>query len=117
MSPVATDLVNTLLEHRRAVLHRSHGALPDPDGAVLPYGDLWERIGSPEDLGRVGAYLKEVAGWCADHGWPPLNALVVNGKKRRPGRRYNEAPGCSLDRWEQDVRACLEFTGYPDTVG
>ena len=113
MSPIARALANALLEHRRSV---AASRPADLDGALIAYGDLWDRAGSPGDLALVGGYLKEVAAWCAEHGWPPLNSLAVNGKKRRPGRRYAEAAGCSLEGWEGEVRSCLEFHGYPEAA-
>ena len=47
-------------------------------------GELGIRPGlivHPERLGRIHHY-------CFNRGWAPLNALVINVRKRRPGNRY-----------------------------
>jgi len=116
MTPEAGALAQALLSHRRKIC-RSQGSEPTAiDGCVIAYGDLCERAGLPHLKPTVGKYLREVAQWCDDNGWPPLNALAVNHETRRPGRGYDGAPGCSLERWQDEVTACINFTGYPDSI-
>jgi len=64
----------------------------------------------------MGKYLREIAEWCQVSGWPPLNALAVNHDTQRPGRGYGGAPGCSLERWQDEVTACIRFADYPDII-
>lgn len=116
MSPTATHLANALLAHHRAVCVPHVSRPPVVDACVIPYGDLWTRIGRPDDLVTIGGYLKEIAAWCAAQGWPPLNSLAVNGRKRRPGTRYSQAPGCSLETWEAEASACILFRRYPESA-
>jgi hypothetical protein len=42
--------------------------------------------------------------------------LAVNHDTHRPGRGYSGAPGCSLERWQAEVTACIKFAGYPDVI-
>jgi hypothetical protein len=86
------------------------------DGCLITYGDLCERAGVSHLKPDVGRYLREIAQRCHENGWPPLNALAVNYDTRRPGRGYDTAPGCSLVDWPEQVKACVDFTGYPDAV-
>jgi len=86
------------------------------DSTLIPYGALCERAGLSYLSRNVGSFLREVAAWCHDNGWPPINSLAVNYAARMPGKGYGEAPGCSLQRWPQEVGACIQFLGYPDRV-
>ena len=116
MKPEAGALAQALLNHQRTVC-RSPGREPTAiDGCVITYGDLCDRAGLPHLKPTVGKYLREVAHWCHDKGWPPLNALAVNHETRRPGHGYDGAPGCSLERWQDEVAACINFAGYPDSI-
>jgi hypothetical protein len=92
------------------------GQSPDSESCGITYGDLCERAGLPYLKPTVGKYLREIAEWCHDNGWPPLNALAVNHETRRPGRGYNSAPGCSREGWQDEVTACIDFPDYPDII-
>ena len=116
MKPEAGALAQALLSHQRAVCRSQGRELKAVDRCVITYGDLCERAGLPHLKPTVGKYLREVAQWCHDKGWPPLNALAVNHETRRPGHGYDGAPGCSLARWQDEVAACINFTGYPDSI-
>ncbi len=62
-------------------------------------------------LPSIGEPLDEIANWCYEHGFKPLNALAVENKRRRPSPGYEEAPGCG--EWYDDIRKCVAFHGYP----
>lgn len=64
--------------------------------AVIAYGLLCERAGVPFLTHGVGTFLGDVADWCAENGWPPLNSLAVNGDRRIPGEGYETATGCNV---------------------
>lgn len=81
--------------------------------SVIPYGTLCQQANVPFLTHSVGQFLNEVAEWCDNNGWPPLNALAVNGDSRTPGEGYDGAPGCSLFQWAKEVRECIAFPGYP----
>ena len=112
MSPEARALAQVLLDHHRQVCLRQGGA-PSVASAVIPYGLLCERAGLANFAHRVGPLLREIAEWCHENGWPPINSLAVNYATRMPGPGYDQAPGCSLQRWPEEVAACIEFLGYP----
>jgi hypothetical protein len=114
MTPEAEVLARVLLDHHIQV---SRGEIRSVDSCLITYGDLCERAGLPQIKPAVGKFLREIAEWCHDNGWPPLNALVVNHDTRRPGHGYDSAPGCSLDRWHEGAAACIQFAGYPEIVG
>ena len=116
MSPEARKLVQALLDHHRKVCRSQSGEALSVHSCVIIYGDLCERAGLPHLKSAVGKYLREIAQWCHDNGWPPLNALAVNHDTHRPGRGYRTAPGCSLERWQDDAAACIKFADYPDRV-
>jgi len=83
------------------------------DLSVISYGVLCERAGVPFLTHSVGLFLGQIAEWCAQNGWPALNALAVNKEKRRPGDGYEGAAGCSLDTWPDEVKKCIAFHRYP----
>ena len=116
MTPEAQLLGQALLHHRRKFCRLQSGETPNKDSCLIVYGDLCERAGLPHLKPIVGKFLREVAQWCHDSGWPPLNALAVNYDTQRPGRGYDDAPGCSLKGWQEELAAVINFAGYPDLI-
>ncbi len=116
MTPEARALAQALLNHHRQVCCGRTSGQRSADLCVIPYGLLCERAGVPYLTHTVGHFLREVAEWCHANGWPPINALAVNRETRMPGEGYVGPPGCSLIRWPEEVRACMEFDSYPDLV-
>ena len=116
MTPEARALAQALLNHHRQVCRSRTSAQRSVDLCVIPYGLLCERAGLPYLTHSVGHFLREVAEWCTANGWPPINALAVNRESKMPGEGYDGAPGCSLLRWPEEVRACIEFDRYPEAV-
>jgi hypothetical protein len=113
MSPEARKLGQALLDHHRSVCRSK---IPNLEFCLISYGELCEQAGLSNLKSNVGNFLREVARWCHDNGWPPLNALAVNHETRRPGRGYDGAPGCSLAHWQDEATACIHFAGYPDAI-
>lgn len=116
MSPEARALAQVLLEHHREICRRPGGPQPSVDSALIPYGMLCERAGLSHSSHNVGPFLREIAKWCHEKGWPPINSLAINYATRMPGQGYDRAPGCSLQHWRDEVAACIEFAGYPDVA-
>jgi hypothetical protein len=116
MSPEAQKLAQALLDHHRKVCLSYTQTTPSVESCLIGYGDLCERAGLSPLKPNVGKILREVAQWCHDNDWPPLNALAVNHDTRRPGRGYSSAPGCSREHWLDEVTACINFTSYPALV-
>lgn len=114
MTPQAQAMANVLLEHHRHVCVRT--PVPRFNSCLIPYGDLCERAGYAELTQSVGRYLREIAEWCTDNGWPPLNALAVNGATRMPGDNYDLAPGCNILNWPDEAQQCVSFRTYPQRV-
>ncbi len=116
MSPVAKVLAQELLTHHAQVCRGSAGHPADVNLCLITYGDLCERAGVPHLTRAVGNFLQEVAEWCEENGWPPINSLAVNGDTRMPGDGYDLAPGCSLLEWPGQAEACIAFSGYPASL-
>jgi hypothetical protein len=116
VSPEAKAIGQALLDHHKNISRVQGGSIPRIDACFIPYGDLCERAGVPQVKSSVGKFLREIAQWCQENAWPPLNALAVNHDTRRPGRGYDNAPGCSLQNWANEVAACIRFEDYPDLV-
>ena len=116
MSPEARKLAQALLDHHKQVRRLQTEASAGVDSCLVTYGDLCERAGLSHLKPNVGRFLREVARWCLDNGWPPLNALAVNHDTRKPGHGYDGAPGCSLARWEDEATACIKCGAYPVLV-
>jgi hypothetical protein len=116
MSPEAQKLAQLLLDHRRKACQLQSETRPSVESCLVAYGDLCEQAGISHLKPKIGKFLREIAKWCHDNGWPPLNTLAVNHDTQRPGRGYDGAPGCSLERWQDDVAACIKFTDYPDAI-
>src|ERR1700693_1175821 len=102
-------LANALLDRHRTIcrtLGRRGPGDVDDDGikaSVVSYGDLCERAGLGRNFARPSKdFLYEIAQWCDEHDWPPLNALAVNEQSGYPGEGYSNAPGCA--DWPEDVR-------------
>lgn len=82
-SAEARALGQKLLEHHRA---RCSGMSIQPydltDSQVsrisIRYGALCQRAGMPFLTPSSGGFLREIAVWCEQEGWPPINALAVN---------------------------------------
>lgn len=89
-----------------------------PSGALISYLTLCRQAGVPEMTQSAGGPLEQVAAYCDQNGWPPINALAVNRNSRYPGEGYFSAPGCShtLEGWVEDVKAVLAFNQYPKTA-
>ena len=59
------------------------------DGCALhEYGELAPRLGPGIGPRVVSDFLSPIQSYCAEHGLPPLQALVVNKATRRPGGGY-----------------------------
>lgn len=116
MSAEAVALAQVLLDHHRRVCRRAGGPPANVDQCLLPYGELCQRAALPYLTRTVGYFLQQVAQWCHDNGWPPINSLAVNHESRMPGEGYEGAPGCSLLRWPVDVEVCIAFDAYPEVV-
>jgi hypothetical protein len=114
MTPEAQKLARALLDHHRKVCRSQSKPSPSVESCLIVYEELCEQAGLSHLKPTVGKFLREIAQWCHDNGWPPLNALAVNYQTRRPGRGYDGAPGCSREHWEDEVTACINFGGYPD---
>jgi hypothetical protein len=114
MSPEARALAKALLDHHREVIRR-HGEA-SPDSCLISYGVLCDTAGLAYLSPNPGPLLREIAEWCHNNGWPPINSLAVHYKSRQPGEGYDKAPGCSLLNWPKELDACIRFRGYPDTL-
>jgi len=122
MTEEARVLTKELLRHHEQVCQKLGVKLPDDvtDGminqSIILYGVLCQRAGVPFLTRGVGQFLREVAEWCEQNDWPPLNALAVNVETRMPGEGYDGAPGCDLLSWPEEVRRCIAFDGYPPSA-
>lgn len=117
MRPEARALGNALLQHHKT---RTQAAPPAQRVLIrrytISYSDLCARARVPHLTRIVGSFLGEVAQWCADHGYPPLNALAVNASTAQPGEGYDGAGGFKMVDWHAEVERCIRFTGYPASV-
>jgi hypothetical protein len=109
-------LGRVLLAHHATVRRPPGSRLSDGEvqRRLLSYGALCEQAGIAFLTKSVGPFLGELATWCGERGYPPLNALAVNATTRLPGDGYYDAEQCKL--WPSDVRACLTYDGYPVTM-
>lgn len=113
MKAESIALANALLERHR---ERCVTGSETPDSCTISYGELCNEAGVPHIVRPVGVFLQEVAEWCAASGHPPLNSLAVNDETRRPGDKYDVAPGCSLLGWPEEVARCIAYRNYPERV-
>ncbi|MFZ2060607.1 MAG: hypothetical protein WAU82_06315 [Candidatus Binatus sp.] len=111
-------LANVLLERHRTICRplgrRDFDDVDnnDIDVSITSYGDLCEQAGLGREFARAARnFLFEIAQWCDEHEWPPLNALAVNAQTGYPGDGYSEAPGCQ--DWPNDVKRAIGFAAYP----
>lgn len=116
-SAEAHALGQKLLDHH----HEVCGAVSNPASALtdsqvaqntIRYGTLCERAGIWELRRISGGLLHEIAVWCEQQGWPPINALVVN-ESGIPGEGYDRAPGGGYANWPDQVRNAIVFKQYP----
>ena len=114
LSEEAVAICQVLLNHQRSILRLKER--PPFQQCLLSYGDVCEGAGLPLLVQSVNNCLWEIAEFCADNEWPPLNSLVVNSKTHEPSKTYDHAPGCSLENWRDDVQRCLAFPHYPDLI-
>jgi hypothetical protein len=72
MTPEATALAQSLLEHHRGVCWPRRGTNPSIDSCLVTYSMLCDRAGVPHLVRPVGTFLREVAEWCEANDWPPI---------------------------------------------
>ena len=122
MSEESRAVADVLLAHHREVCRPVRIATEEisddlVNECTLTYGTVCERAGMPDLKRIVGQFLEEVAAWCADNEWPPLNSLVVNAESLIPGGGYDGAGGlCAHHLWPQQVRECIKFREYPRAI-
>ena len=116
MRPEAVAMANVLLKHHRRVCQKPGATAPILNSCLITYGKLCDEAGGPYLTHYPGPFLGETAQWCADNGWPPINALAVRADSRMPGDGYDDAKGCSIINWPEQAEASIKFRGYPDSV-
>ena len=116
MTNTAIMLANALLAHHRDFCATHDTRPPIIEQCTIAYRQLCEEAGTPGLEIGIGKFLQEVATWCAENGYPPINALAINAVAQMPGESYDLAPGCSILNWENEVIASIVFRGYPATV-
>lgn len=109
-------LLRALLAHHQMVCRPPGTRITDVNTRVISYGQLCTAAGVPWLVRSVGPFLLEIAEWCEQHGYPPLNSLAVNGESLIPGDSYDGAGNFRLADWQTDVERCLTFPGYPSTL-
>lgn len=89
-----------------------------PKGALISYSTLCRQAGVPFMTHSAGGPLEQIAAYCEQNQWPPINALAVNQDSRYPGEGYFSAPGCSHTKegWVDDVNKVLAFEEFPHTA-
>lgn len=115
MQPESRALLSALLAHHRQVCLPPGTRVFDISQRVISYGQLCQAAQVPWLVRNVGRYLLEIAEWCEQHHYPPLNSLAVNAESLVPGDSYDGAGNFQLANWPADVERCLTFPGYPST--
>lgn len=122
MSEESRAVANVLLGHHREVCRPVRITAEEisndlVDECTLTYGIVCERAKMVDLTHIVGRFMGEIAQWCADNDWPPLNSLAVNAESSIPGVGYDGAGGiCEQHLWPQQVRECIKFRKYPREV-
>ena len=116
MTPIAHAHCQALLNHHRRMCEKYIPEQRRLDDCTITYTDLCVQAGHPGFQQSVGPFLGEVAEWCVENGFPPLNSLAVLIRNGRPGEMYDEAPGCSNLNWDNEAAACLSFEDYPEAA-
>jgi hypothetical protein len=114
LSEEALAICQVLLDHQRALL--GSPKRPPFQQCLLTYGDICEAARLPLLTQSVNRCLWEIAEFCADNEWPPLNALVVNARTREPDKSYAKAPGCNLKNWLDEAQRVIAYPHYPDLL-
>ena len=108
-------LANALLvHHRQVVAAHPPGKTIVAGHYSIAYGVLCQRAGVPNGP-IIGAFLREVAEWCAAEGHPALNSLAVNATSGIPGEGYDGAGGFQIIHWPAELDRCVRYRGYPAT--
>jgi hypothetical protein len=117
MKPESRALGQTLLDlHRKQTATHPPGKRLVLKNYTMAYGDLCSAAKVGHLTRIVGGFLQEIAEWCAQNGYPPLNSLAVNGGMGQPGEGYDGAGGFKAIDWATDVEKCIRFTGYPPNM-
>lgn len=117
-NPHSRAVAMALLDHHRAICRavagdeRSDVALTL---CIVTFDELRALAGISGIAGGLGRHLRRIAIWCQAEGFPPLHALAVKSRSGDPGVGYERSPGISGD-WNEDVRRCIHFGGYPEAV-
>lgn len=119
MRAEAVKLGRALLDHHRATTAKFPplvGKKVIPSRYTIPYSKLCDQAGTGHILRSVGSFLFEIAEWCSENGYPPLNALAVNAETGLPGEGYDGAGGFKIVNWPTEVEQCIRFSGYPTKI-
>jgi hypothetical protein len=116
MRPESRALGKALLDHHRQATRKAPPTLVVVTARyTIRYGTLCVQAGVPHVTRIVGEFLQEIAEWCANEGYPPLNALAVNDTGM-PGDGYDGAGGFTIIDWPREVEECIRFSSYPSTM-
>jgi hypothetical protein len=116
MRPEAFDMARELVKHHAEICSKVSATVEEMTDAqvhqcCIRYGLLCERINAPY-LARIsGGFLHDIAVWCEEESWPPINALVMN-QHGIPGDGYDTAPGGGYAEWPKQVRRAIAFKEY-----
>ncbi len=119
LRPESRALGQVLLDqHHRATIEHPPGKNLVIKHYILPYNVLCDRANASYLTRIVGAFLGDIADWCAAEGWPPLNALAVNAETGISGEGYDTAGGglCNIVNWPTEVERCIRFKNYPSRM-
>jgi hypothetical protein len=102
LSPEAAAICQVLLNHQRALAAAEKR--PPFNECLITYRDLCDEAGVPMLIEAINGCLWEIAEFCAQNEWPPLNSMVVLAKTHEPAKNYDKAPGCSLREWRDEAQ-------------
>lgn len=113
MRAVPRALGQVLDHHRQMTAQYPPNERPNIEHYLLAYNAPCTRANVPYLTRTVGTFLADIAEWCADNEWPPLNALAVNAESHMPGEGYDGAGGFNIVNWPTEVMSCIRFQEYP----
>ncbi len=119
MSSLASRLLDTLLVHHKVNCRPITVAADDIESRTvrdlcLTYAEVTPKGGPKPNY--MGQPLSQIGKLCMQNRWPCLDSLVVQEDTGVPGPGYFKLHAGGPKAWQDEVRKCILFKGYPDRV-
>jgi len=114
MTSEARALARVLVYHHSNLGLRAHGLTDiDPDPFLITRRFM-SASGRPFSYSDRRTFPTRSCSMVRGEWLAATKSLAVNRETRRPGEGYDNARGCNLVEWHNDVIRCITYDRYPE---